>query len=58
MDAAVLHLVPPDCQFLRAEHVCWSSGGELPQVPTVPGGGRGQEERGKETETHGEKETE
>jgi len=58
VDAALLHLLPADCGLLRAQHVRGRRGGELPQVPAPPGGRRGQAQGGKETETHGEKETE
>lgn len=58
MDAAVLHLLPPHRQLLRAEHVRGRGGGELPQVPTAPGGGGGQEEGREEAEAHGEEKKE
>lgn len=38
MDATLLHLLPADRGLLRAQHVCGSRGGELPQVPASPGG--------------------
>lgn len=58
MDAAVFHLLPPHCQLLRPQHVCWCGGGELPQVPPAPGGGGGQETRGETSTTHGKEKKE
>lgn len=58
MDAAVLHLFPAHRGLLRAQHVRWCGGGELPQVPTPPGGRGGQAQGGEKIETQGEKETE
>ncbi|KAL0190151.1 hypothetical protein M9458_012849, partial [Cirrhinus mrigala] len=56
LDAAVLHLLPADRQFLRVEHVCRGGGGELPQVPSAPGGGGGAAAGGETAEAHGEEE--
>lgn len=56
MDAAVLHLLPLDCQLLRPQHVCGRGGGEFPQMPTAPGGGGGPATGGETTASHGEEE--
>lgn len=58
MDAALLHLFPADRGLLCAQHVRGRGGGEFPQMPAPPGGRGGQAQRGEETETQGEKETE
>lgn len=58
LDAAVFHLLPPHCQLLRAQHVCWCGGGKLSQVPAAAGGGGGAAEGGETTKALGEKETE
>lgn len=58
VDAALLHLLPPHRQLLRAQHVRRRGGGELPQVPTAPGGGGGQAARGEASAADGEEEEE
>lgn len=58
LDAAVLHFFPAYRQLLCAQHVRWCGGGELPQVPSAPGGGGGKEEGREATPPHGEEETE
>ena len=42
METPLLHLIPSLCGVLRPEHVCWSCGGELPQMQRRVGeGGEG-----------------
>uniref|UniRef100_A0A8C8RQM1 Calcium voltage-gated channel subunit alpha1 H n=1 Tax=Pelusios castaneus TaxID=367368 RepID=A0A8C8RQM1_9SAUR len=50
-----LDAVGIDQQLFRAQHVRGGGGGELPQVPAAPGGGRGPSAGGEAAEAPGEK---
>lgn len=58
VDVAVFHLLPSHRELFCPQHVCWRGGGELPQVPSTPGGGGSQEAWGETSAAHGEKEEE
>lgn len=56
VDAALLHLVPPDRQLLRPQYVRGRGGGELPQVSAAPGSGGGEAQGGEAPASHGKEE--